>query len=150
MAGRIDARLKELGLELPEPPKAVANYVPWRVSGDQVFISGQISAGYTGKVPDAVSPEDAYKAARVSGLSLIAQLRTACEGDLDRVTGVIRLGGFVNCQPDFAEIPQIINGASDLMVEIFDDPGRHARAAVGAVNLPLNAAVEVEGVFEIR
>jgi len=150
MSGDIDARLQSLGLVLPEPPAAVANYVPWRISGGQVFVSGQISAGVSGKVPDEVSPEAAYEGARACALSLLAQARRACDGDLDRVAGVVRLGGFVNCRPDFADIPAIINGASDIMVEVFGDPGRHARAAVGAANLPLDAAVEVEGVFELR
>ncbi len=150
MSGRIEARLAELGLTLPDPPGAVANYVPWRTSGNLVFLSGQISAGVTGKVPADVSPEQAYEGARISALSLIAQLKSACNGDLDRVTAVIRLGGFVNCTSDFDAIPQVINGASDLMVEVFGDAGRHSRAAVGCSCLPLNAAVEVDGLFEIE
>lgn len=150
MPGRIEARLAELGLTLPDPPSAVANYAPWRTSGNLVSISGQISAGVTGKVPDEVSPEQAYEGARISALSLLAQLKSACNGDLDRVTGVIRLGGFVNCASGFADIPKVINGASDLMVEVFGDAGRHSRAAVGCACLPLNAAVEVDGLFEIE
>jgi len=145
----VEDRLKALGIDLPEPPAAVANYVPWRRSGALVFISGQISNGVFGKVPDAVSLEAAQGAARLCAINLLAQLRAACAGDLDRVRGVIRLGGFVNARDDFADIPQVINGASDLMVEAFGEPGRHSRAAVGCSNLPLNAAVEVDGVFEV-
>ena len=149
MTNAIDARLAELGISLPEPATAVANYVPYRIAGDLVIISGQVSLGVFGKVPDEVSADEAYQGARICGLNLLAQLKAACEGDLSRVKAVIRLGGFVNARPDFVEIPQVINGASDLMVEVFGDAGRHARAAVGSSNLPLNAAVEVDGIFQI-
>ena len=123
-------------------------------SGNLVFISGQVSIGadglITGKVGEDLSIEDGVNAAKACGISLIAQLKNACDGDLDRVVRVIKLGGFVNCRENFTDQPKIVNGTSDLMVDVFGDAGRHARAAVGAPALPLNAAVEVDGVFEIK
>ena len=150
---RIDARLADLGLILPEPVAPVANYVPFVISGNLVFISGQVSIGpgglITGKLGADLELEKGVEAAHACGVSLIAQLRTACSGDLDRVKRVVKLGGFVNCTPDFFDQPKVVNGASDLMVGVFGDAGRHARAAVGAPSLPMNAAVEVDGIFEI-
>ena len=153
MPGRIDARLAELGIALPEPSTPVANYVPYVVTGKLVFISGQVSmaAGkrITGKVGKELSIEQGQEAARACALSIIAHLRNACGGDLDRVVRCVKLGGFVNCPPDFADMPTVVNGASDLIVSVFGDAGRHARFAVGAPNLPGNASVEADAVFEI-
>ncbi len=154
MPGIIAARLAELGLELPKAASPVANYVPFVVTGKLVFVSGQVplvdgKPQYVGRLGDTLSVEEGYQAARRCGLNLLAQLSNACGGDLDRVRRVVKLGGFVACTPDFNQTPQVINGASDLMVEVFGDAGRHARAAVGAPALPLGVAVEVEAVFEI-
>ncbi len=150
---RIDTRLAELGIVLPDPVAPVANYVPYVVSGNQVFISGQVSIGanglITGKLGADMSVEQGIEAAHACGVNLIAQLRAACGGDLNRVKRVVKLGGFVNCTPDFVDQPKVVNGTSDLMVAVFGDAGRHARAAVGTPSLPLGAAVEVDGVFEI-
>ena len=150
---RIETRLAEIGVVLPDPVAPVANYAPFVVSGNLVFISGQVSIGpdglIAGRLGDNVSLEQGIEAARACGVNLIAQLKAACEGDLGRVRRVVKLGGFVNCTPDFADHPKVANGASDLMVDVFGDAGRHARAAVGAPSLPMNAAVEVDGVFEI-
>jgi enamine deaminase RidA (YjgF/YER057c/UK114 family) len=149
----IDARLKELGISLPEAPAPAANYVPYVISGPLVFVSGQISRNdsglITGKLGDGLTIEQGQAAARACALALIAQLRAACGGDLDRLRRVVKLTAFVNCTPGFTDQPQVVNGASDLMVAVFGDAGRHARAAVGAPSLPLGVAVEVEGVFEI-
>jgi len=153
MTGQIETRLAELGIELPEAPAPAANYVPYTIVGDMVYISGQISKDATGliigKLGDSVSVEDGIAAARVCGLNLIAQLREACGGDLDRVKKVVKLGGFVNATPDFENHPAVVNGASDLMAEVFGDVGTHARAAVGCGSLPFNVSVEVEGIFQI-
>jgi enamine deaminase RidA (YjgF/YER057c/UK114 family) len=154
MSGRIDARLQELAIELPLPAAPVANYVPYTVSGNIVFVSGQIcqwngERRCVGKLGAGVSPAAGREAARLCALNLLAHLRVACGGDLDRVRRVLRLGGFVNCTPEFTDMPLVVNGASDLMVEVFGDNGRHARAAVGSASLPGGVAVEVEGTFEI-
>src|SRR5258708_968748 len=154
MSERIEARLKELGIELPEPSAPVANYVPFTVSGSLVFIAGQISQWngerrFVGKLGAGIGIADGQEAARLCALNVLAHLRVACGGDLDRVRRCLRLGGFVNCTPDFTEMPQVVNGASDLMVELFGDIGRHARAAVGVSSLPAGVAVEVEAIFEI-
>ena len=150
---QIDARLGELGIVLPDPVAPVANYVPFVVTGSLVFISGQVSIGsdglITGKLGADVTLERGLEAAKACGVNLIAQLKLACEGDLDRVRRVVKLGGFVNSTPDFTDQPKVVNGASDLMVDVFGDKGRHARAAVSAPSLPLDAAVEIDGVFEI-
>ncbi len=154
MAGKIDAKLKELGLELPDAPAPAANYVPYVKSGNLVFVSGQISIGpdglITGTLGKDMSVEDGAAAARVCALNLIAQVRSACGGDLDRVTQVVRLGGFVACTADFTQHPVVINGASDLMADVFGDKSAHARAAVGVPSLPLGVAVEIDGIFEIE
>ncbi|MCX7344375.1 MAG: RidA family protein [Alphaproteobacteria bacterium] len=152
--GLIDKRLAELGITLPTPAKPVANYVPWVRTGNLVFISGQgpLSDGnilHQGRLPDTVSIEDGQKSARLCAVNVIAQLREALGGDLDRVTRVVKLVGFVNAAPDFADHPKIINGASDLMVEVFGDKGRHARSAVGSPSLPFNISVEVEAIIEV-
>lgn len=154
MGGRIDTRLAEAGIVLPELPAAIGSYLPYAVSGDLVFVSGQLPwqggrIAYCGRVGVEVSLEDGVSAARLCALALVAQIRAACAGDLDRVAAVVRLGGFVASDPGFADHAKVINGASDLMVEVFADAGRHARAAVGAPSLPMNACVEVEGLFRI-
>jgi enamine deaminase RidA (YjgF/YER057c/UK114 family) len=150
---RIDDRLAELGLILPEPVAPVANYVPYVISGNLVFISGQVSIGAEGLIKGTLGAgmdvAEGVAAARACGVNLIAQLRIACGGDLDRVKRVVKLGGFVNSTSDFTDQPKVINGASDLMVAVFGDAGRHARAAVSAPSLPLGAAVDIDGVFEI-
>jgi len=153
MSGKFDDRLAELGIELPNPAAPAANYVPFVQVGDLVYISGQISMDANGlvkgKLGDGYSLDDAYAAARLCGINLISQVRAACDGDLDRLVRVIKLNGFVNATQDFTDHPKVINGASDLMVEVFGDQGRHARAAVGSSSLPLGVAVEVEGIFQI-
>jgi enamine deaminase RidA (YjgF/YER057c/UK114 family) len=149
-----EARLAALGLTLPEPRAPVANYVPFVRVGNLVHISGQVSTdaagGVRGVVGEAVSADEAKRAARICGLNLIAQMRAACDGDLSRVVRVVKLNGFVQAGPGFFDIPQVINGASDLMVEAFGEAGRHARSAVGVYRLPLNFAVEVDAVVEVR
>ena len=154
MAGQIEARLTELGIELPQAAAPAANYVPYVVSGNLVFVSGQVTVWngefrYQGKVGQDLSVEDGQAAARLCALNIIAQVRAACGGDLDRVLRIVRLGGFVNSTPEFTDQPKVINGASDLMAEVFGDKGKHARAAVSAAALPLGVAVEVEAVVEI-
>ncbi len=154
MTGLIDARLKELGISLPEPPKPVASYVPYVVSGKQVFISGQVpmeggNLRYIGTVGKDLSLEGGKSAARLCAINVLAQLKAAAGGDLDTVKRCIRLAVFVNAVPEFAQHPEVANGASDLMLEVFGDVGKHARAAVGAGSLPRNVAAEVEAVFEL-
>lgn len=154
MAGEIDARLAELGIELPDAPVPVANYVPFVVTGNLVFVAGQVTVWngelrYVGKLGEDFGVDEGYQAARLCALNLVAQAKAAAGGDLDRIRQVVKLGGFVNCTPDFTDQPKVLNGASDLLVEVFGDNGRHARFAVGAPTLPLGAAVEVDGVFEI-
>ena len=154
MAGRIEARLRELGVALPEPAAPLANYVPFTTSGGLVVVSGQIpmregGIAYTGKLGAEVSVEDGQAAARLCLVNVLAQLRAACGGDLDRVTRVVRLGGFIAAGPDFTQHAVVMNGASDLAVEVFGEVGRHARTTIGVPSLPGDAAVEVEGMFEI-
>ncbi|WP_411956600.1 RidA family protein [Paracoccus homiensis] len=148
----IEATLAEKGITLPDAPAPAANYVPFAQSGNLIFVSGQISADenglITGKLGENVSVEDGAAAARRCGLSLIAQVKAAI-GDLDRVARVVKLTGFVNSTPDFTDQPKVINGCSDLMVEVFGDVGRHSRAAVSAPSLPFGVAVEIEAVFEV-
>ena len=150
----IEARIAELGLTLPEPAKPVASYVSYVRSGNQVTISGQLSndanGGIKGTVGVDVTPEQALEAARLCGLNLIAQIKVACDGDLDRVVRIVNLGGFVQAGPDFTAIPAVINGCSDMMVEVFGDVGKHARSAVGVYKLPLGFAVEIDAIVEIR
>lgn len=150
----IAARLIDLGIKLPKAAAPVANYVPWVISGNQLFISGQLpmtSEGLscTGRVGEVVDLARAAAAARQSAINLIAQMQAAL-GDLERVARVVKLGGFVACTPDFHDHPKVINGASDLMVAVFGDAGRHARTAVGVPCLPLNASVEIDAIVEIR
>jgi enamine deaminase RidA (YjgF/YER057c/UK114 family) len=153
--GRIDKRLAELGIALPTPSKPVATYVPWVRTGNLVFISGQgaVKNGkieYTGKVGDTLSLEDAIASARLTAINVLAQLRDACDGDLDRVKRIVKLLGFVNCTSTFGDQPKVVNGASDLMVDVFGDRGNHARSAVGAPALPFGLSVEVEAIAEIE
>ncbi len=154
MSGRIEAKLVELGVTLPSAPAPAANYVPYVRAGDMVYVSGQISTGpdglIKGRLGDGMNIEDGAAAARVCAINLLAQLKAACEGDLDRLVRVVKLGGFVNSHPDFTDHPKVINGASDFMVEVLGDAGKHARAAVGVAALPLGVAVEIEAVFQIR
>lgn len=150
---KIDARLQELGIELPAAPAPAANYVPFVLSGNQLFVSGQVSAGpdglILGKLGDGLTVEDGAAAARRCGLSLIAQAKAAL-GDLDRVVRVVKLVGFVNSTAGFGDQPKVVNGCSDLMVEVFGDAGRHARSAVSAASLPFGVAVEIEAIFEVK
>ena len=150
---QVEERLAALGIVLPEPVAPVANYVPFVRVGPVVHISGQVSTDATGGIKGivgaAVDLETAKRAARLCGINLIAQIKRACDGDLDRLRRIVKLGGFVQVEADFFDIPQVINGASDLMVEAFGDAGRHARSAVGVYRLPLNFAVEVDAVVEI-
>ena len=154
MAGSIEKRLSSLGVTLPTPATPIANYVPSVRSGSMITVSGQICFGADGKLVAkgqlgaAVSIEDGQKAARACAINLLAQLKSAL-GDLDKVVRVVRLGGFINSAPGFTEGPKVMNGASDLMVETFGDRGRHARSTVGVAALPADAAVEVEGLFEV-
>lgn len=154
MAGRIAGRLRELGIELPRPGKPVGTYAPFVITGSLVFISGQVPLGpdgiaYRGKVGGGLSVEDGQAAARLCAVQILTQLNAACDGDLDRVRRCVKLGGFVHATPEFTQHPTVINGASDLMVAVFGEAGRHARFAVGAPSLPLESAVEVDAVFEI-
>ncbi len=155
MSGRIDARLKELGVDLPAVATPAANYVPYVVTGSLVFIAGQIcqvdgKPVCVGKVGANVDLASAQAAARVCGVNILAALKAACGGDLDRVVRCVRLGGFVNAAPGFTDVPLVVNGASDLVVQVFGDAGKHARTAVGVAELPRAVAVEVDAVFEIR
>jgi enamine deaminase RidA (YjgF/YER057c/UK114 family) len=151
---QVETRLAELGVQLPTPNSPVANYVPFVRAGELIHISGQVSldaaGGIKGVVGEDVDLETAKRAARLCGLSLLAQMKAACDGDLERVVRVVKLGGFVQAGRAFFEIPQVVNGASDLMVEAFGDAGRHARSAVGVYRLPMNFAVEVDAVVAAR
>jgi len=154
MAAHIRARLTELGITVPVAQPPVATYVPFVRTGNLVIVSGQLpmaqgKLAFAGKLGESVSLEDGQAAARQCFLNVLAHVNTACDGDLDRVVRVVRLGGFVACAPSFSQHPAVINGASDLAVAIFGDAGRHARAAVGVTSLPLDAAVELEAIFEI-
>ncbi|MCC6918650.1 MAG: RidA family protein [Alphaproteobacteria bacterium] len=155
MAGTIDDRLKQIGIELPTPPAPVASYVPYVRTGNLVFISGQVTLGpngleYVGVVGDTIDMDDARKAARLCAVNVIAQLKAALGGRLDRVRQCVKVTGFVNAIPGFGNHPEVVNGASDLFVEVFGEAGRHARAAVGAGSLPRGVAVEVEAIFEVE
>ena len=151
---QVEKKLTDLGIILPTPAAPVANYVPFVRTGSLLFVSGQISLGTDGKLVakgklgGPVSVENGQKAARACAVNLLAQLKAAV-GDLDKVVRVVRLGGFINSEPSFLEGPKVMNGASDLMVEVFGDKGRHARTTVGVAALPGDAAVEVEGLFEV-
>ncbi len=154
MAGEVDARLAELGIEVPEAAAPVANYVGYVRSGNLVFVSGQLPLAdgafkFQGKVGAEFSVEQGQEAARICAINIIAQLKAACGGDLDRVQHIVKLGGFVSSTPEFTDQPKVINGASDLMVAVFGDAGKHTRAAVSAGALPLGVAVEVDAIAEI-
>jgi len=154
MSGHFEKSLADLGVTLPNAPAPAANYVPTVTVGDMVYVSGQVSqnaAGLiTGKLGEGLSVEQGADAARTCAISLLAQLRAACDGDLDRLVRVVKLTGFVNSTADFTDQPKVINGASDFMVEALGDAGRHARSAVSAVALPLGVAVEIEAIFQIK
>jgi len=154
MSGPIETRLAELGVSLPDAPAPAANYVPFVVAGDMVYVSGQISmedgALIVGKLGDALDVADGAAAARCCAMALLAQLRAACGGDIERLVRVVKLTGFVNSTPDFTDQPKVVNGASDFLVEVLGDRGRHARSAVSAGSLPLGVAVEIEGIFQIK
>ena len=154
MAGKIDARLKQLGITLPVASIPVANYIPFVKTGNLIFVAGQVpllngAVHYTGIVGLDLSLDVAINAARLCALNLLAQAKAACDGDLDRITRVVKLTGFVAANAHFTDHPKVINGASDLMVEVFGDLGRHARVAVGAPSLPRGAPVEVDAIFEV-
>lgn len=150
----IDSRLSELGLTLPDAPAPAANYVPYVISGNTVFVSGQISQGpdglIKGKLGDGMTTEDGAKAAATCALSLLAQAKAACGGDWSKLKRVVKLTGFVNSTGDFTEQPKVVNGASDLLVAVLGDAGKHSRSAVSAASLPLGVAVEIEGIFELN
>ncbi|HUZ63036.1 MAG TPA: RidA family protein [Acetobacteraceae bacterium] len=154
MTGRIEAKLKELGIVLPTPMAPMANYVPFTAMAGLVIVSGQVPArdgkiAYTGKLGDPVSIETGQTAAQLCFVNVLAQLKIACGGDLDRVSRVLRLGGFIAAVPSFTQHAVVMNGASDLAVAVFGEAGRHARSTIGVPSLPGDAAVEVEGMFAI-
>jgi enamine deaminase RidA (YjgF/YER057c/UK114 family) len=154
MAGRIEARLAQLGISLPEPPVPVASYQPYVLTGNHVVVAGQVTfldgkLRYVGRIGETVSVEEAEAATRLCALNVLAQLRAACDGDLDRVRKVVRLNAFFNCTPAFLDHSRVMNAASDLMAEIFGEDGRHTRVGVGVNSLPLNVPVEIDGTFEI-
>lgn len=151
----IESRLKELGVTLPAPPVPVASYVPFTISGNLVYISGQVpvqdgAVKYVAKLGDNAGVEIGQAAAQLCAINLLAQLKAACGGDLDRVVRCLKLGVFVNATPDFTQQPEVANGASDLIAAVFGDGGKHARAAVGVGSLPRGVAVEVDAIFEIQ
>lgn len=152
--GAFETRLAKMGVVLPEAPAPAANYVPWVRLGDTLYVSGQIPKSgerlITGKLGDDMTTEAGAAAARVCAIALLAQVRAACGGDLDRLRRVVKLTGFVNSTPDFGDQPLVLNGASDFMAEALGEVGRHARSAVSAAALPFGVAVEVEGIFEIE
>jgi enamine deaminase RidA (YjgF/YER057c/UK114 family) len=154
----IETKLHDLGITLPAPAAPVANYVPFVRTGHLVIISGQLCLGLDGKIGEAhrgklgaeVAMEAGVEAARLCAINLLAQLKGATGGDLGAVVRCVRLGGFINATPNFAQLAPVMNGASDLMVAVLGDAGRHARSTIGVAELPLDAAVEVEGMFEVR
>lgn len=154
MAGETERALTDLGIRLPAASEPMGSYVPCVIASSLLFVSGQLPMNqgkmmFAGKVGSDLFVQEAQMAARQCALNVLAQAKQALGGDLDRIVGIVKLGGFVNCKPDFTDHPQIINGASDLMVEIFGDKGKHARFAVGVSSLPMNASVEVEAILEI-
>jgi enamine deaminase RidA (YjgF/YER057c/UK114 family) len=155
MAGNVERRVTELGLEIPAPGEPAGNYVGHVTSGNLVFLSGQVPTDkgvrkFIGKLGRDLSIEEGQQAAQLALLNLLARLKQACGGDLDRVVRCVKVVGFVNATPEFGDHPKVVNGASDLLVKIFGDAGRHARSAIGVGSLPFGVAVEVEAVFEVR
>jgi enamine deaminase RidA (YjgF/YER057c/UK114 family) len=155
MAGEVNARLAELGIELPKAPAPAAAYVPYTRVGDLLFVAGQLpmfmgELRFVGKVGVEFSIDEGQAAARQCGVNLIAQVSDALDGDLDRLVRCVKLGGFVNCTPEFRDHPKVINGASQLMIQVFGDAGRHARFAVGVNSLPFGVSVEIDGIFQVR
>ena len=155
MAGLVEARLADLGLTLADPPRPIASFLPFRVAGALVFLAGQTCergglVPWKGRVGVELDVEAGRAAARQCALNLLAALRAACDGDLDRVAGCVRVGGFVQAAPGFPFVPKVIDGASELFVTIWGERGRHARTAVGVATLPQDAAVEVDAIFELR
>lgn len=154
MSGHFEQNLANLGVTLPEAPMPAANYVPYVIVGDLVYVSGQISQNsdglIIGKLGDTLTTEQGAEAAKCCAISLLSQVKAACGGDLDRLVRVVKLTGFVNSTADYTEQPQVINGASNLIGEALGDAGKHARAAVSAPALPLGVAVEIEGIFQIK
>jgi enamine deaminase RidA (YjgF/YER057c/UK114 family) len=154
MTGRIEQRLGERGIVLPPAMRAMANYVPYTVTGKHVWVAGQGpfldgKLHYNGRLGDNITIDDGRACARIVGLNILAQVKAACGGDLDRVVRCVKLNGFVNSTPDFTQHPEVINGCSELMIEVFGEAGRHARVAVGAPILPMGTSVEIDGLFEI-
>ncbi|MBT8409379.1 MAG: RidA family protein [Alphaproteobacteria bacterium] len=153
MPNQIETRLAELGVSLPEAKPALANYVPYLQIGSTVYVSGQVSVtadGFvTGKLGDTMTAEEGAKAAKICAINLLAQVKAACGGDLTRLKNVVKLTGFVNSTQDFTDQPAVVNGASDFLVEVLGDAGRHTRSAVSAASLPFGVAIEIEGIFEI-
>ena len=154
MPGPIETRLADLGVTLPDAPAPAANYVPFVLLGDLVHVSGQVSAGpdglIRGKLGADMEVAEGAAAARACAVALLAQIRAACGGDIERLDRAVKLTGFVNSTPDFTDQPKVINGASDFLVEALGEAGRHARSAVSAASLPMGVAVEIEGIFRIR
>ena len=154
MAQKVEKNLQKLGIELPTAPSPAANYVPYVIVGKLLYVSGQISQDKNGliigKLGEDLSVEEGANAAKYCALSLLAQVKAACKGDLDRLVRVIKLTGFVNSVGEFTEQPQVVNGASNILVEILGESGKHSRSAVSAASLPLGVAVEIEGIFEIN
>jgi enamine deaminase RidA (YjgF/YER057c/UK114 family) len=154
MSGEIEARLKALGVELPEAPAPAANYVPFVLAGNLLHVSGQISLGPEGPIKGKLGADmdvaQGADCARRCAMGLLAQVRAACGGDFSRLVRAVKLTGFVNSTADFTDQPKVINGASDFLVEVLGEAGRHARSAVSAAALPLGVAVEIEGIFELR